>query len=96
VIVCEVGPAQPLAQLAQAVESAVRQAGCEPETRRFRAHLTLGRVSGRLREAVTAAVTAVDEARPVEEIVLFRSRLTDSGAMHTPLERIALGGSDHP
>jgi 2'-5' RNA ligase len=45
---------------------------------------------------VTAAVTAVNESWLVEEIVLFRSRLTNSGAIHTPLERIAFGGSDHP
>jgi 2'-5' RNA ligase len=95
-IACEIGPAERLSQLAQAVEGAVGQAGCEPETRPFRAHLTLGRISERLREPVTAAVTAVNESWLVEEIVLFRSRLTSSGAIHTPLERIALGGSDHP
>jgi 2'-5' RNA ligase len=96
VIACEVGPEEPLAQLAQAVEGAVTAAGCEPDTRRFRAHLTLGRIAGRLRKPVTAAVTAAGESWLVDEIVLFRSELTRSGAIHAPLERIALGGSDHP
>jgi len=96
VIACEVGPAEPLAKLAQAVARAAGQAGCEQKESGFRAHLTLGRISGRLREPVTAAVTAVNESWLVEEIALVRSRLTNSGAIHTPLERIALGGSDHP
>ena len=96
VIACEVGPEKSLVELAEVVEGAVTQAGCEPEARRFRAHLTLGRISGRLSKPVTAAVTAVGEAWLVNEIVLYRSRLTSSGATHTPLERIALGGSNHP
>jgi 2'-5' RNA ligase len=96
VVVCDVGPREPLEGLAGAVERAVVEAGFEPERRRFRAHLTLGRVSGRARSPVTAPVTAAGESLAVDEIVLFRSQLQRSGAIHTPLERIALGGSDHP
>jgi 2'-5' RNA ligase len=108
VVICDVGPREPLAELAEAVEQAVVKAGFEPEERRFRAHLTLGRVSGRAHPAVTAPVTAMGESLVtapvtamgeslvVNEIVLFRSELLRSGAIHTPLERIALGGSDHP
>jgi 2'-5' RNA ligase len=39
----------PLAELAAAVEGAVVAAGCEPEPRAFRPHITLGRVRGRVR-----------------------------------------------
>ena len=81
---------------AEAVEQAVVKEGLEPEKRRFRPHLTLGRASGRALPSVTAPVTAVGESLVVDEIVLFRSELRRSGAIHTPLERIAFGGSDHP
>jgi len=96
VVAMEVGPPAPLAQLAEAVEAAVVRAGFAAEARGFRPHLTLGRLRGRALAPVTAPVTAEGEAVAVEEIVLFRSELTRHGAIHTPLARIALGGSDHP
>jgi len=95
VVVVDVAPQEPLEQLAEAVERAVVESGLEPERRRFRPHLTLGRASGRSLPPVTAPVTACGESLLVDEIVLFRSELKRSGAIHTPLERIALGGSDH-
>jgi 2'-5' RNA ligase len=95
VVALEVAPREPLEQLAEAVERAVVESGLEPEKRRFRPHLTLGRTRGRKTPPVTAPVTAGGESLIVDEIVLFRSELTRSGAIHTPLERIALGGSDH-
>jgi 2'-5' RNA ligase len=96
VLALEVGPAAPLARLAAAVEAAVVRAGLAAESRGFRPHLTLGRLRGRAIPRVTVPVTAEGEAVEVEEIVLFRSELTGHGAIHTPLARIALGGSDHP
>jgi 2'-5' RNA ligase len=96
VVVIDVAPREPLEQLAEAVERAVVKEGLEPEKRRFRPHLTLGRASGRAFPPVTAPVTAVGESLVVDEIVLFRSELRRSGAIHTPLECIALRGSDHP
>jgi nicotinamide-nucleotide amidase len=96
VVTLDVGPREPLQELAEAVERAVAKAGFEAEKRRFRAHLTLGRVRGRAKPPVTAPVTAGGESLRVDEIVLFRSELLRSGAIHTPLERVALGGSDHP
>ena len=95
VVVIDVAPREPLEQLAEAVERAVVENGLAPEKRRFRPHLTLGRASGRTLPPVTAPVTAGGESLLVDEIVLFRSELERSGAIHTPLERIALGGSDH-
>ena len=47
VVVLEVGSEAALAQLASAVERGVQRAGFGAEERPFRAHLTLGRVSGR-------------------------------------------------
>jgi 2'-5' RNA ligase len=96
VVALAVGPEESLAGLAQAVDSAVALAGVAPDRFRFRPHLTLGRMRGRGLLPVTAPVTAEGQSLVVEEIVLFRSELSNRGATYTPLERIALGGSDHP
>ena len=84
-------PEAPLAALAAAVERGAVAAGFAPESRRFRAHCTLGRA--RLRGGipdVTVPVTLPDFTLDVTEAVLFRSDLEPSGARHTPLERLPL------
>jgi len=96
VLSCEAGPAPALGQLAEAVVEAASRIGFPRETRPFRPHLTLGRFRERERSPVTVSVTGVNHAVAVDEIVLYRSELRSSGAVHTPLERIALGGTDHP
>ena len=93
-------PEAPLASLAAAVERGVQASGFAPETRRFRAHCTLGRVPLRGRfPAVTVPVTVPGFTLDVTEAVLFRSDLERAGARHTPLERLPLASSravDHP
>ena len=70
-------------------------AGHEPEPRAFRPHLTLGRVRGRY--ALPPEPPPLPEAPfDVAEAVLFRSQLGRGGSRYTPLERPALGGSNHP
>jgi 2'-5' RNA ligase len=93
-----VGPAEPLAALAAAVERAVVTAGFAPELRPFRPHLTLGRARRGRPAPVTASVTPPGDSPVVAEIVLYQSRLGRSGATHTPLDRIALGAGrlHHP
>ena len=98
VVALALAPADPVAELADAVEGGVVAAGFEPEARPFRAHLTLGRVRGRY-----ALPAELDDlaARPeagfeIHEVVLFASRLSPAGASYTPLERLPLGGSAHP
>lgn len=93
VMVLEVAPAEPLAELAEAVERGVVEAGFDPEPRPFRAHLTLGRLRGRRFPSTTDAVAPEAAVCDVEEAVLFRSDLHRSGARYTPLERIPLGSS---
>jgi 2'-5' RNA ligase len=91
VVALELVPEAPLAELAAAVERGVVAAGFPAETRRFRAHCTLGRVPPRGRyPAVTAPVTTPDFTLRVTEAVLFRSDLERAGARHTPLERLPL------
>jgi len=73
-------------------EHGVVAAGQKAERRRFQAHLTLGRVRNRRFPSVGEGAAIDCPAFPVEEVVLFQSDLQRSGAVYTPLERIALQG----
>jgi len=95
-VVLEVGPSEPLAELAAAVERGVVAAGFGPESRPFSAHLTLGRIHRKRFSLVTADVTTRGESCPVNEAVLFKSELQSSGAHYTPIERAPLGGEPSP
>jgi 2'-5' RNA ligase len=96
VVALELEPEVPLAELAAAVERGVVAEGFEPEARRFRAHLTLGRIPGGRAPALPAAARAQQTRFRVGEAVLFRSDLSPSGSRYTPLERMPLGGTVHP
>jgi 2'-5' RNA ligase len=91
VIVLGLVPQAPFAELAAALERAARGVGLAAEERRFKAHLTLGRVANRRVPSLDAV--AAPESIPflVSELVLFRSVLGPGGSTYTPLERIALG-----
>jgi 2'-5' RNA ligase len=95
-VVLDVGPAEPLVELARAVERGVVAAGFDPEPRPFNAHLTLGRIRGKRFSLVTGDVTTSGESCPVNEAVLFKSELQPSGAHYTPIERAPLGGEPSP
>jgi len=95
-VVLDVGPAEPLAELADAVERGVVAAGLGPETRPFNAHLTLGRIRKKRFSLVTGGVTSPGESFPVNEAVLFKSELQPSGAHYTLIERAPLGGEPSP
>jgi 2'-5' RNA ligase len=88
--------AEPLAQLAAAVEDALAALGFPREERPFRPHITLGRVKDprgpqRLGELIAAHAGDVLGAMPVTEIVVMRSDLTPQGARYTPLRHVPLG-----
>jgi len=87
----DVQPAGSLVELAAAVGRGLLREGIAPESRPFRPHVTLGRIRRGAgpdpRGIAVAASTAVDE------VVLFRSELSRSGARYTPLERV---GFSHP
>ena len=91
VVTLDVKPRELVADLAAAVRRGVVRDGIEPESRPFRAHLTLGRIQkggGPDPSGVSAGASS-----PVDAIVLFRSELSRSGARYTPLERV---GFSHP
>lgn len=111
VLALEVAPPAPLAALAAALEKVSVVAGFAPEARRFRPHLTLARARDRRRglgagpdveralgdvSSAPAAASTVHCVQTVREAVLLRSETRPDGARYTPLERIALGGADHP
>ena len=92
VVALAVQPPEPILELAAAVEHGVVEAGFEPEPRRFRAHLTLGRVRPRQKlPDVTGPDTPDADPTRVREAILFRSELHRSGSRYTPLGRAPLG-----
>lgn len=97
-VVLDLEPKAPVVALAAAVERGAVTSGLRRESKRFRAHLTLGRV----RRDVKARDLHFEGERseavlfPVREVVLFRSQLTQQGPEYTALERIPLGVLVHP
>jgi 2'-5' RNA ligase len=82
--------ADPVLDLQAACERAAVRAGFEPEHRRFRAHLTLGRWRDR---ASSPALPAVDLGPTrLSTLTLFRSDLGPGGSLYTALGRWSLGG----
>lgn len=84
-------------RLALAVQAALTPLGYPLETRPFRPHLTLGRVrsSRALRPLVDALKTDaafVPVPWTAADVVLFRSDTKPTGAVHEPVERVALAG----
>jgi 2'-5' RNA ligase len=92
VIALAVEPEALLASLAERVERGVVAAGFSAERRRFRAHLTLGRVRNRRFPSIGGEAATDCPAFPVDEIVLFQSDLLRTGAVYTPLAHLALRG----
>jgi 2'-5' RNA ligase len=92
VVVIDLAPEAALAALAARIEAGVVAAGLAPEERRFRAHLTLGRVRGRRVPALDAKPLDAG-ALDVKEVVLFRSDLDRDGSRYTPLAQIPLTSS---
>jgi 2'-5' RNA ligase len=92
VVVVELEPEAPLGALAERVEAGVVAAGLAPSPRRFRAHLTLGRVRGRRLPPLDRRVAGGGEI-DVHEVVLFRSDLGPGGSRYTPLARLPLAAA---
>lgn len=76
-------PREPVASLANKVELACQRAGLEPEHRTFHPHITLARWRGRSSRATDSFMerTSGLSSRPfpVEEFILFESRLSRHG-----------------
>ena len=83
--------AEPLQALAKRVEDECRAAGLEPEARPFTAHLTLARARAR-EGAVLPPLPDLPELErwQARDLVLYRSHLGRTGAVHETIRRISL------
>jgi RNA 2',3'-cyclic 3'-phosphodiesterase len=91
------GETEALRALRQALDHSLARKGFPAEDRPFRAHLTVGRVKGKidppkLAEMIEEHGKFEPVCFPAAEIVLFKSDLKPSGAVYTPLRRITLAG----
>ncbi len=87
VIAADVEPHERLAALAADLEQAAVASGLEPESRRFRPHLTLGRLRGRPDASIRIASTAALPDLEVDAVTLYRSHLDREGARYAALSR---------
>jgi len=95
VIWAGIQPEQRLKHLAMRVQDVVAGCGVQLEERPFAPHITLARFKGptdgvAVSGWIRGASNAVKQTMPVREFVLFESRLTAGGAIHTPLARFPL------
>jgi len=84
------GTTGPLLALHRHINQGLAELGHPVDTRPFRPHLTLGRAKGRLDPVQVAELIKDTAARPdvpfsADSVILWQSRLTPSGAIHTPL-----------
>ena len=86
-----------LGELARIAETEAAAVGVAREDRPYSAHVTLGRVKspkngGKIQTAAEARADEIFGRQEVGEAVLFQSRLTPAGAIHTPLDKYPLAG----
>lgn len=87
-----------LISLARLVEHTAVELGHAGEERPYAPHLTLARVKDPSSSRVIAAWIAAHEEEElarlrVDAVTLYRSELRKEGAVHTPVARLALGGT---
>jgi 2'-5' RNA ligase len=83
-----------LERMAGRLESIAQEAGFEPETRRFRAHITVARMKRR-RPFRNLSEIDVDITFRAEELILFRSELMASGAIYSRLGTFQFRSGEH-
>ncbi len=85
-----------LLTLADRLRDLLRDCGIPQEDRPFSPHITLARLKlPAARECASFLDQPLELNRlsvPVQEFILFESRLTAAGAIHTPLKRFPLSG----
>jgi 2'-5' RNA ligase len=89
------GQVEMLQDMQRSLEGHLADLGFPKESRGFKAHLTLGRVKGKIdSERLEAAMSkcAGFESKPfdVNRIILFKSELRPSGAVYTPVQEVSL------
>jgi 2'-5' RNA ligase len=84
-----------LTKLAESIDKQLEQLGFETENRPFKPHLTLGRIKylkdkNTLLELLKNYQTCQFQEIPINQITLFKSQLTPSGPIYTPLANFEL------
>jgi 2'-5' RNA ligase len=85
VIVAELSEAPGLESLSRRLGEALAPLGFEPEKRPFRPHITLGRVRRPPLRGIRVAAPLAPVPLEAHELVLFRSELHKTGAVHRRL-----------
>jgi 2'-5' RNA ligase len=91
-----VEPVQQLFDLQREVEEGLSTIGIPGDKRRFRPHITIGRVRGRAPESTAetlASLSAPEGTADVAEVRVMKSTLHPKGAIHEVIDAIPLGGS---
>lgn len=88
------GKLEILQEIQQTLDLCLADLGFPKETRAFNAHLTLGRVKGKINPArMKAAIVELEgfESRPfdVNRIILFKSDLRPGGAVYTRVQEVS-------
>jgi 2'-5' RNA ligase len=87
-----------MAELFAAIELELEAVGFRPEGRRFRPHITLGRVRSnspanrRLAQLIHENSSFGNEIVVVDEVTVFASELESGGPVYTPLGHAPLSG----
>ena len=84
------GQVEQLSMVQTILEKNLRQAGIRADNRRFSPHFTLGRIKGRvdgkrIMKIIQGFQHTASETCRIKSMVLFKSDLKPSGAVHTPL-----------
>ena len=85
----------PLRQMHRELETRLEACGLAPDRRPFAPHLTLGRPRAVLHNAghiLTPRQPGLDLDLPVEQLILYQSRLLPCGAQHLPRQVVQLQG----
>lgn len=85
-----------LQRLFRVCDAAAADIGCEPERRGFHGHITHGRCRDGFPRGAPMGIPGATARMRVRELVLFMSELTPRGAIHTALDRFALGQRGPP
>jgi 2'-5' RNA ligase len=95
VLWCGLDPKEPISALAAEIDRVVVQAGLTEADKPFAPHLTVARFKNSPPVMIRAWLERHREfetpAFPVEEFTLYQSKLSASGAEHSPLEIYRLG-----
>ncbi|MFA6011280.1 MAG: RNA 2',3'-cyclic phosphodiesterase [Desulfobacteraceae bacterium] len=90
VVAVGVNPCSELENLAAVVEKSVVSCGFEPEKRRFKAHITVGRCRDMDLRGVNIGSNFHGINVPVCTVELMKSNLSDSGAVYGILDTVTL------